>query len=286
MPEDRLEFERLEPFGFAVSLASAKLSPGAVGQLRRRFAEDGLLVVRGLRLSHAEQIDFCRHFGPVHESPNENFLVSNVDDEGHLGTRELLWHNDVPYLPSPYLAASLHALRVGPQAVGTRFVSGFRAWDRLPDDLQRRIAGMKALHVRERVFDRTNRLTDLVEGDMCTVHDVVRTDPATDRRYLFVNQAWTALIIGLPDAEGRALQDELNRHFYPESEIYEHRWAEGDLVLWNNLAVQHSRGETGHGIRTLQRVTITALGYEQQYPTDMRAIYEGLHNDALLEAQI
>lgn len=284
MSEDRLHFERLEPFGFAVALASASPSADEVRQLRGRFAQEGLLVVRGLRLSHREQIEFCRNFGPVPDSPSENFIVSNIDEEGFLGTRELLWHNDVPYLPSPYLGASLHALTVDPQAVGTRFVSGFRAWDRLPEGLRQRVAGLKALHVRERVFDRTNRLTDLVEGDMCTVHDVVRTDPASGRKYLFVNQAWTALLIGLPEAEGRALQEELNRHFYAESEIYEHRWAEGDMVIWNNLAVQHSRGETGRGIRTLQRVTIAELGYEQQYPTDMRAIYEGLHNDTLLEA--
>jgi taurine dioxygenase len=283
---DRLEFEKLEPFGVAVTLASPALSADAARQLRSRFEQDGLLVVRGLRLDHAEQIEFCRNFGPVHESPSENFIVSNVEQDGLLGARELLWHSDVPYLPLPYLAASLHALRVDALAVGTRFVSGFRAWERLPEALQKRVEGLKALHVRERVFDRTNRLTDLVEGDMCTVHDVVRTDPATGRKYLFVNQAWTALIIGLPEDEGHALQDELNRHFYTDGEVYEHRWAEGDLVLWNNLAVQHSRGKAGSGARTLQRVTITELGYEQQYPADMRAIYEGLHNDVLLEAEI
>jgi taurine dioxygenase len=119
---------------------------------------------------------------------------------------------------------------------------------------------------------------------MCTVHDLVRVNPATGRKYLFVNQAWTALLIGLSEAEGRELQEELNRHFYAATEIYEHKWAEGDLVLWNNLAVQHARGTAGTGIRTLQRVTITDLGYEHQYPTDMRAIYEGLHNETLLGA--
>ena len=135
------------------------------------------------------------------------------------------------------------------------------------------------------MFDRPNRLTDLIEGDMCTVHDMVRTDPATGRKYLFVNQAWTALIIGLSQADSDALHDELNRHFYAAGEVYEHTWREGDLVLWNNLAVQHARGAAGSGIRTLQRVTITELGYEQQYPTDLRAIYDGLHNETLLEVQ-
>lgn len=284
MSGDGLEFEALEPFGYAVELSTAALSPRQAEDLRHHYRRDGLLVVRGLSLSHEQQIAFCRHFGPVHESPSENFIVSNVEADGLLGTRELLWHSDVPYLPEPYLGASLHALKVDADAVGTRFASGYRAYENLPDELRRRVEGMKALHVRERVFDRPNRLTDMVEGDMCTVHDIVRANPETGRKYLFVNQAWTALIIGLAQADSDALHEEMNRHFYADGEIYEHRWTEGDLVLWDNLAVQHARGAAGTGVRTLQRVTITEFGYEHQYPTDMRAIYEGLHNQALLGA--
>lgn len=272
----------IAPFGMEVRLASVPRTDSAeADQLRALYQQDGLLVVRGLRLSQAEQIEFCRIFGPVHESPFENFLVSNVDKAGHLGMRELLWHNDVPFLPLPYLAGSLHALQVNPQAVGTRFVSGYRAYQRLPAALRERIAGMKALHVRERVYDRPTRLTDLQAGDICTVHDVVCTDPDTGRHYLFVNHAWTDSIIGLPEAESRMLLAELYGQFYAEGEIYEHKWADGDLVLWNNLALQHARGLAGEGVRTLQRVTITRLGYAQQYPTDV-GIYDELHNDAML----
>lgn len=278
---ESLAFRQLEPFGFEVRLDSPDLSESQARQLRQQYRQDGLLVVRGLRLDHAAQIAFCRLFGPVYESPNENFIVSNVDADGLLGQRELLWHNDVPYLPEPYLAGCLHAIKVAGDPVGTRFVSGYRALEGLPADLRRRIAGLKALHIRERVLDRPNRLTDLLEGDMCTVHDVIRTDPE-GRQYLFVNQAWTALIIGLSQAESDALHVEINRHFYAAEQIHEHRWAEGDLVLWDNLAVQHARGEAGSGVRRLQRVTIAELGYEAQYPHDMRAIYEGLHNDVML----
>lgn len=272
----------LEPFGFEVELSGIPAPDSRDADvLRASYRQDGLLVVRGLRLSHEEQARFCRLFGPVCETPYDNFVVSNVEANGHLGTRELLWHNDVPYLPSPYLAGCLHALQVDPEAVGTRFASGYLALERLPEALRQRVEGLRALHVRERVFDRTNRLTDLQDGDMCTVHDVVRASQHTGRKYLFVNQAWTALIIGLPEAEGRALQDELSEHFYAEDAIYEHKWAEGDLVLWDNLAIQHARGVAGVGRRTLQRVTITELGYADQYPTDV-GIGTSLGNQVML----
>jgi taurine dioxygenase len=110
---------------------------------------------------------------------------------------------------------------------------------------------------------------------------MVRTDPE-GRKYLFVNQAWTALIIGLSQEDSNSLHAEISRHFYAKDQIHEHKWAKGDLVLWDNLALQHARGEAGSGVRTLQRVTIAELGYEAQYPHDLRAIYEGLHNDVML----
>jgi taurine dioxygenase len=277
-----LAHRSLAPFGVEVSLAKvpAAGSPQAE-ELVDLYRRDGLLVVKGLRLSPPEQADFCRLFGPVLDTPYDNFMVSNVDRAGHLGSRELLWHNDVPYLPRPYLAGCLHAIDVTPDAVGTKFASGYLAWEGLPDGLKSRVTGMKALHVRERVYDRTNRLTDLIDGDMCTVHDVVRRAAHDGREYLFVNEAWTALLIGLPDAEGEALQCELARHFYQDAHVYEHRWAVGDIVLWDNLAVQHARGTAGTGVRTLQRVTVTQLGYADQYPSDL-GISESLGNRNML----
>lgn len=277
-----LQSRPLTPFGTEAHLAAVPEQGSAEAEeLLALYRRDGLLVVKGLQLTMDEQSTFCRLFGPVSDTPYDNFRVSNKDKEGHLGERELLWHNDVPYLPAPYLAGCLHAVDVTPDAVGTRFASGYRAWETLPQHLKDRLEGMKALHVRERVFDRTNRLTDLQEGDMCTVHDVVRVSPETGRKYLFVNEAWTALLIGLPETEGFALQEEIARYFYAEGEIYEHCWAMHDLVLWDNLAVQHARGSAGSGTRTLQRVTVAALGYADQYPTDV-GIGASMSNEVML----
>lgn len=278
-----LQVKGLAPFGHAIELSSIRdIDAEAANALRRLYQRDGLLLIRGLNLTQADQIELCRHLGPVNESQFENFLVSNVEKSGHLGTRELLWHHDVPYLPAPYLGASLHALQVDPDAVGTRFASGLLAYDRLPQALKDRISDMKALHVRERVFDRRNRLTDLQEGDLCTVHDVVRRQPGTGRPYLFVSENLSPCIIGLSQADSQALLDELFGYLYADDNVFEHRWIKGDIVIWDNLTLQHARGRAGSGTRTLQRVTIAELGYAQQYPTDV-GIYDSLGNEAMLE---
>ena len=277
----QLEYFKQEPFGSVISLDSMEVIDTHVAEkLVQLFKQEGLLVIRGLKLSHEEQIRFCRYFGPVPDSQFENFLVSNVESDGHLGARELLWHNDVAYLPSPYLGASLHALNVADGATGTRFVSGYLAYEQLSEKLKERVQGLKALQVRERVWDRPNRLTDLEPGDMCTVHSVVRYQSETNRPFLFVNQDMTANVIGLSDSDSDQLLADIYEEFYRPCNVYEHKWSEGDLVLWDNLAIQHSRGQAGEGVRTLQRVTITDFGYAEQYPADA-GIYQSLGNAEL-----
>lgn len=260
----------LQPFGVEISIDQQEaFTQDGQRALRALFDEEALLVIRGLQLTMAEQRELCLTFGHIPDSQFENFYVSNRRADGFLGSKELQWHNDVPYLPSPYRVAALHAVEVDPDATSTRFVSGIRAYAALPEPVQARLKGMNALQVRQRVSERANRLEDLLPGDICTVHAVVGAHEGSGRPYLFVNENMTAAVIGLTRDESDALLIELYGHLYAEAEVYEHRWQPGDLVVWDNLAIQHARGLVGEGARTLQRVTCTQFTYAQQYPADI-----------------
>jgi taurine dioxygenase len=52
----------------------------------------------------------------------------------------------------------------------------------------------------------------------------------------------TARIEGLSDDESEALLEELFAHLYRPEAVFEHDWRQGDLVVWDNLAAQHARG--------------------------------------------
>lgn len=266
----RFSHAPLAPFGVEVRIdLSRPLNAADQDELRRLYSRDGLLVFRDLQLSMEEQCELCRVFGPVLDSPYENYYVSNARQDGHLGVMELQWHNDVPYLPKPYLAAALHAIEVAPGASSTQFASGMRAYERLPESLRERLAGLNALQVKQRFSDRTNQLTDLQPGDLCTVHSVVGQQEGTGRPYLFVNENMTALVIGRSPEESEDLLRTLYAALYVKDDVYEHAWQPGDLVLWDNLAVQHARGRISADKRTLQRVSITDLSYAQQYAADL-----------------
>src|SRR6202790_4397534 len=113
----------LDPFGMEIEIdPESELDEAVRNELQRLYTKEGLLVVRGLNLSLDGQVDFCRTFGPIPDDLEGNyFYFSNSRADGYLGNRELQWHNDVPYLPSPFLVGALHAVSVEPGATTTRF---------------------------------------------------------------------------------------------------------------------------------------------------------------------
>ncbi|MCB2061571.1 MAG: TauD/TfdA family dioxygenase [Novosphingobium sp.] len=272
------------PFGWEVGIdLTAPLGQAEKAALARIYRRDGLILFRNQSLTREQQQQACDIFGPALRTDLDNYVVSNVEEGGFLGKQELLFHNDIPYVPAPFLGGSLHALEVAEGAAATRFASALRAWDSLPEGLKERIAPLQALQVRGHLLGRRTTLADLGPGDPCAVHSVVGQQQGTGRPYLFVNIDMTACITALPHAESDALIEELFAYLYDPANIYEHGWAKGDLLVWDNLAVQHARSETGNAARTLRRVSIAEYGYWEQVPTDM-ATHQSLRDMEKAEA--
>ena len=281
----QISHSRIEPFGIEAKVDLARgLTEEDKQKLRDLYARDGLLLIRGLELSMDDQLALCSTFGPVLRGEHDKYLVSNVAKDGLLGDIELLFHHDIPYVPAPFLAGTLHALEVSVGVSGTKFANGFRAYERLPHKLRDRVGGLNALFIRPRDESRRNKLTDSLPGDNCAVHAVVQRQKGTGRPYVFVNGQSTACLIGVPESESDALIEELLSYVYAEDNVYEHKWTNGDIVIWDNLALQHARGRITGGVRTLQRVTIARFSYEEQYPAD-RVWFSDLQEDRGFGAQ-
>ena len=275
----QISHTRIEPFGIEAKVDLARgLAEEDKQKLRDLYARDGLLLIRGLDLSMDDQLALCSTFGPVLRGEHDRYLVSNVAKGGLLGDLELLFHHDIPYVPAPFLAGTLHALEVSVGVSGTKFANGFRAYERLPHKLRDRVDGLNALFIRPRDESRRNKLQDSLPGDNCAVHAVVQRQKGTGRPYVFVNGQSTACLIGVPESESDALIEELLSYVYAEDNVYEHKWTNGDIVIWDNLALQHARGRITGGVRTLQRVTIARFSYGEQYPAD-RVWFSDLQED-------
>src|SRR5262249_33435367 len=85
--------------------------------------------------------------------------------------------------------------------------------------------------------------------------------PETHLPVLNVCQMFSLGFEGMEYAAGRSLLDELFEVLYAPVYVYEHRWANGDILIWDNIALQHKRSAVAapsgeSGVRTMTRVAI------------------------------
>lgn len=225
------------------------------------FHEHSVLLVRGQTLSDQDLIAFSRRFGdldwaPVQENGRrfveglpEIYIVSNVKQNGEpigsLGAGEAVWHTDMSYLDMPPIASALYALEIPPVGGNTSFCSMYAIYDALPDELKRRIAGLKIKHdgtynsggfVRQGVTP-----TDDPRTSPGAVHPLVCIHPDTGRQMLYLGRRRNAYLFGLELAESEALLDELWTYAARPDFSWEHVWQVGDLVIWDNRCTMHRR---------------------------------------------
>ena len=228
-------------------------------QLREAFDDRGVLVFRGLDIDRAAQAyisesvirDDLPTLAEAAElaGKQDGFWISNKEPGAAAPFGRLLYHTDMMWSPEPFLVNSLYGVDVAPGVVPTLFASSQRAWETLPDSLRARVEGLSAVHVTgpEGFGDRRRAGLD---GDVLNyvrgttpshTTPVGHRHPRTGRMLLFVSQGMTKEIVGLSADDSDALLEELFKHLYRPENVIEHHWQNGDLVIWDNVGLQHAR---------------------------------------------
>jgi taurine dioxygenase len=141
------------------------------------------------------------------------------------------------------------------------FCSAVRALESLPPETVRRLYALEALDVQLRDLTGRNRLRDSTDDLLRCVHPLIRHLPVTGRPALYASKSGTDRVLGMSEEESEALLATLFDHLYRASNLYEHRWRTGDLVVWDNRALQHRRAPIPAGMRrTLQRAACAEPG--------------------------
>jgi alpha-ketoglutarate-dependent taurine dioxygenase len=252
------EIEGLEP--------RIPLDEATVRELREVFDERSVVVFRDLDIDE----DFQRYllFALIDQEPPESsnegsapFLVSNKEENGGAPYGRLLFHCDTMWADTPQPALSLYGVEVGQPSVPTMFASMGEAWDTLPEDLKRRVEGLEAKQGHEHRYANRGGDDDVIDTfydhPQSTVTPVANRNSRTGRQTLYVSQQVTLEILGLDPEENEELLERLFDHLYQESNVIRHDWRSGDLVIWDNEAVQHARGNVNLDgpERTLRKVT-------------------------------
>jgi taurine dioxygenase len=99
------------------------------------------------------------------------------------------------------------------------------------------------------------------------IQPLVRRDPVTKRRSLYLNQFCIDSIVGLPRSKGTQLLQKLYAHALQPEFIYAHRWAPGDVVVWDNTSLMHRAANISPARRILYR---THTRYRSTWGGDLR----------------
>lgn len=234
-------------------------SAAEIATLRAAFDEHQLLLLRGDRaIAPERQVEISGWFGPPIANSPDGTLWTVLHNDEAAGSLRLPFHSDLSYTDDPILGLSLHALEVPGGGTATAFVSGVHAWRSLP-------AARRAL-----LADKTLRhrlASSLTYGDwpeFLADHPVRLVHPRTGAEVLYVTEHHAQRIHELDEAESGRVLAELYAHLYAPERVYVHRWTPFDLVVWDNLAVQHARPETAEpsrGARAMQRVALAETPY-------------------------
>jgi len=289
-----MEVNKLHPI-FAAELIGPDLSQ-APDQVLIDLVEDLMkehlvLCIRGQgHISDAEHLRFARAFGPLELPPGyevrkdkpsrmapELYDASNLDAQGEIIDRDSLrakfskgnelFHADSSFNDMPSKWSMLRGVIVPPERGDTQFVDLRHVYDELPQAMKDRVGNLVAEHSFAASRLKGGLDPDAAErirqGMPPARHPLVRISPS-GRKALFVSSHAYA-VVGMDEAEGRALIEELLDFASQERFIYAHKWRQGDFLIWDNRCALHRGTEFDYERykRDLRRANVNESGEER-----------------------
>ncbi|KAJ9247690.1 hypothetical protein DTO207G8_7920 [Paecilomyces variotii] len=177
-------------------------------------------------------------------------LTHQLSDTSRLAS--VGWHSDITFepVPSDYAMLKIHTL---PETGGdTLWASGYEIYDRLSPEMAAFLEKLIATHDAKFFHDEAARLgnplrtgirgSPLNQGDELTaVHPVIRTNPVTGWKSVFVNRGFTRRINGVTRDESDMLLHYLfNLVTQNHDAQVRFKWNRNDIAIWDNRSTWHT----------------------------------------------
>lgn len=245
----------------------ADIGPEQIDALRAALLKHRVLFFRDQNLTREQHIALGAAFGelevhPVFSLPDYPQILPLISEEfrgKYRHSTDSNWHADTTFRPEPS-AASILIQRVSPSLGGdTVFANAVAAYETLDEETKERIDGLTAIHdpqVFLQFIGSEDKREALKAKYPPVEHPVVRVHPETGEKVLYVNSVFTRRIVGLDEAENKALLarlfDQVKR---PEFQV-RWSWRPGSIAFWDNRATQHYAVPDYADARHMERVTI------------------------------
>lgn len=256
-----MEIKKLGPLGAEVCNInlSTELNEEESLFIKESFLQHSVLVFKKQDLEPSKLLSLSCLWGKAMRHPifpgikdhPEIIQIENFGEEYHTNSH---WHSDVTFENEPPDATLLYSLEIPDTGGDTLFANQYLAYEDLEQKFKDQLSGLSAYHSNLSILNLVGADTSLAKR---VLHPIFRTHPETNKKALFVTEAF---VEGIEDHDQEAsdkILQELYRLAVKENFIYRHKWSKGDLVVWDNRCVQHF-AEHGYGNknRTMHRLTV------------------------------
>lgn len=230
---------------------SRPLSVRTIDNLRAALAERHVLFFENQSLDPLAQREFASRFGTLHVHPVYDHVegapeITLIETRADSLPDNDNWHTDVTFIETPPFGAVLTPRLLPPTGGDTLWSSTVAAYDALSLPIRALVDGLTAEHDFQHGFrrhlwgvgERKAAWERAVAANPPVIHPVVRT-LEDGRRGLFVNEGFTARIVGLTQKESDALLAFLFAHLAKPEFTVRWRWKLGDVAFWDNRLSTH-----------------------------------------------
>jgi alpha-ketoglutarate-dependent 2,4-dichlorophenoxyacetate dioxygenase len=265
-----------------VTLADVANDDTVYKAARAAFEDHSVLVFRGQDISGEGQLEFSRRFGPPEVTKvgslgtGTNFVIlTTIGEDGKVVPEDhryamrnkanQLWHTDSSFKSVPALTSVLSARTIPAKGGETEFASTRLAFERLDPALQKRLENSFAWHhyghSRGKIAPGLATTEELAAlSPQCW--RMVWKNPVNGRSALYIASHAYA-VEGMETKAGEQLIEELTELATAPGTTYEHKWQNGDVVMWDNRATMHrGRPWPGNEPRYMVRTTVSATAVD------------------------
>jgi len=246
------------------------------------YFREKLLVFPDQDLTMSQYEDFARLWGELYIETYENMALPGhpaIMEVGNVGgvletadyrNGAAFWHTDRAYAADCNAVTMLYCIHAPAEGGETHFCDLVAAYDALDEDMKAHIAGVHATH-RYGGGDRLDwehQVHPMVEGQEEKLpigrQPLARRHDVTGRIGLYsVAGTWHG-VEGLEHEEATALMRALKLHAIQPEFVTTHRYALGDLVMWDNTQTLHAAEPIGPAVdestkRLLRRIVVMGL---------------------------
>jgi taurine dioxygenase len=266
-----LALEPLAPFGAVISGLDLRRAPGPdlTAALLSAVVEHGVVFLHDQPLSDEEHLALGRCFGtlsvyPILAAAGEDVPLEFIEDTADDPPKADRWHTDLTWIRRPPKLAFLSARIIPPTGGDTLWCDTQAAHDALPADLRTSLAPLRVHHTfagnsgaflrrySEEVFEIARQRSGL-EAD----HPLVRTNPDSGRRSLFLGGYWMDGVVGAPGPLGDALLATLMAWATQDRFTIRWRWRADDFAIWDERRTMHlASGDHFPQHRLVRRCTV------------------------------